>query len=92
MKTPAMYIAIPFGDMIEAIRDNGATQPRINDIEDEYCNNLGQFGRISIYTSQMDAKKYEPEIQQVVRQWQAAGFIPTNPHDKYELFFLYDDH
>lgn len=91
MKTPAMYIAIPFGDIIDAMRANGVVQPVLNEIDDKYCEELGQYGRVSIYTNLETDKRLHPEVLKVVRQWQEAGFIPNDPADKYAYFFLYYD-
>ncbi len=86
-----MHIAIPFSDLTDAMRENGAKQSVINKVEGEYCNDLGQYGRVSIYTHPSDLKKLNNEVEKVVRQWQAAGFIPTDKTDEYAHFFLYND-
>lgn len=86
-----MYIAIPHGDLIKAMRENGVSQSRLNDLEDDYVMKMcdGSNDRTNIYTSDDDVAELEPEVGAVVKQWIEAGYVPKG--EKYTKFILYFD-
>jgi hypothetical protein len=91
MKTPQMYIAIPHGELFDAMLTNGVPQARLNELEDIYLELMcdGSYDRTGIYTSEEDLAELEPEVATVVRGWIAAGFVPQG--EKYSHFILYYD-
>lgn len=91
MKAPKMYIAIPHGELFDAMRENGVSPRRVCALEDLYVERMcdGSNDRMGIYTSKDDIAELEPEVAQVVQAWVDAGFVPSG--EPYAHFILYYD-